>query len=129
MEKEKDLHITLKFIKQEFIKYNKMYFENKLPMPQFWKMKPEQPFFAGCAELPNKKYAIGFNYNKRIKWTEDLFKNVLLHEMIHLYIDVNYKIGKWLPFHHCWPFWFVMKRLNKKYGLNIKCNDGKIPVK
>lgn len=56
---------------------------------------------------------------KRIIWTEDFFKEVLIHEMIHQYV---YEVLKGGPYHiiqHGIRFHYVRWRLKRKYGLII----------
>ena len=101
-------------IKKDFIKFNKEYFDGKLKIPLF--------------ELRSLKRALGLCYNNLIVISSyyDLpsrvYKDILLHEMIHLYIRQN-KLGDNKV--HGRRFMSIANRINKQGGWNIS-NKGSV---
>ena len=57
-------------------------------------------------------------FNTSFDWNEQNMRQILLHEMIHYYIFV--KFGRRLLFSHGLPFIWIMMKINRKYGENIK---------
>lgn len=109
---------TVEIIKEKFKEYNNLYFDGKLPMPKFdimhtYKMSGYfifDPVKKG--RIRNKKIYITDSFD----FTEEMFRNILVHEMIHYYIAYNnIKDND----DHGIEFLKIAEELNKKYGLSI----------
>lgn len=104
------MEITRNLLKQRFAEYNQAYFEGKLTMPKF--------------SLPQsyhteKVYTVNRTWKYR---TEDFFKDVLVHEMIHQYVYEMLKGGAYHVVQHGLRFHYVRWKLYRKYGLKISPN-------
>lgn len=77
--------ITKELIRQKFVEYNHLYFNNELPRCKFsvYNTKEELGLYTRdsiwIARYPK-------NISKTAVWTEELFKEVLIHEMVHHYV-------------------------------------------
>ena len=98
--------------------YNKLYFEGRLPLPKFEVMHTYR--MSGYFIFdPVKKGRIR---HKKIymtdyfDFTDEMYRNVLVHEMIHYYIAYN-KIED--NEDHGVEFMKLAEFLNRKYGLSI----------
>ena len=108
-------------IAEAFDKYNRAYFEGKLPVPMFDLLHS----FRTCGYF---QYTKGGWFDKTLydptismtdyyDFTEMQFKDIMVHEMIHYYlayfsIDRRCRHGK--------KFMEMAERLNKTYGLHIE---------
>ena len=103
-----------------FRECNRMYFNNTLPTPKY-----------GLMNKLNTLARFEYNKNKKgkhpIKWQEikfsdcydfpeDMFRNLMVHELIHYYIAWN---GIRDNKSHGKEFMKIANELNEKYGLNI----------
>lgn len=83
------MKITKEDIKIRFKEYNKLYFDNILPIPKF-------STFIGrnsvglCRFNKEKRYLNKISIARNVDWCEDIFKNVILHEMIHYFLGLTY---------------------------------------
>lgn len=77
--------ITKELIRQKYVEYNHLYFNNELPRCKFsvYNTKEELGLYTRdsiwIARYPK-------NLSKTAVWTEELFKEVLIHEMVHHYV-------------------------------------------
>lgn len=111
----KKMEVTRNLLRQRFAEYNQAYFDGKLTMPKFYFLCSKRPFGRSICS----KRGLEIWMTKRIIWTEDFFKEVLIHEMIHQYV---YEVLKGGPYHiiqHGIRFHYVCWRLKRKYGLII----------
>lgn len=109
---------TVDNMTENFKIYNKLYFEDRLPLPKFEVMHTYR--MSGYFIFdPVKKGRIR---HKKIymtdyfDFTEEMYRNVLVHEMIHYYIAYN-KIED--NEDHGVKFMKLAESLNRKYGLSI----------
>ena len=110
--------VTKEYIKEVFDECNKLYFDNQLKNCKFTTFRTNR-----CKGFVNTKKINGKIYGRmgiatNVLWTEDSFKEIVIHEMIHLYnVQVEHKdctiIG------HSWRFRRKLKQLNKKYGMKM----------
>ena len=109
---------TTEDLRRLFIEYNERYFGGRLQTPRFRLIREFGGIYAGYRRDNDGCPLITFCYAKKVGWTEDLFKETLLHEMIHQYLD-KYWI---LFFDNCFHllFWQVVRiHLQVRYGLKI----------
>ena len=112
--------LTKKDLKERFDKYNAMYFDGKLGKCQFFWMSPYGGIFGKYALWQNKKGFISkIGVGRNVYWTEDTLRELLVHEMIHMYtrtiegVRFDGVLGHGRRFRsHC-------KRLKRDYGLII----------
>lgn len=134
MEKKKYVRLTKQVIEQMFEKCNKNYFHNKVEKPQkFETWTPAKQILGLSRPMLNKRTGIitsALHISRRYGWAEDNLRQVVVHEMIHLYIE-DYKrpltflqrlplIGRFFLTQHDSEFISVMNELNATYGLDIK---------
>lgn len=110
--------LTKGMLKERFKEYNKLYFGNKLKMPKFYFLSSKLPY--GMCIRDKKQCDIWIS--KRIDWTDEFLKNILIHEMIHQYAYEVLHGWKYSPIQHGPLFHFVRWRLIKRYGLEIRPN-------
>ena len=123
------MEITKKLLKEKYDEYNKLYFDDKLGKCEFGVLPAAYGYLGSYREKTDRK---GHKYGriclgKCILWNEEIFKNTLIHEMIHMF---NHLVEGGLA--HTWPFnglfWhgFFFKRqcwrIKRKYGLKINAN-------
>ncbi len=112
------MKITKELIKNKFIEYNALYFNNELPVCKFsaYDTIDELGLYTHNKIWIAKKPK---NISSTAKWTEELFKNTLIHEMIHHYVST---IGNKKTFlsPHGLKFRLKCWELKRKYGINIE---------
>ena len=105
---------------ESFDKYNKAYFEGKLPTPMFDLLHS----YRTCGYF---QYTKGGWFDKTLydptismtdyyDFTEKQFKDILVHEMIHYYLAY---CGEDRGCHHGKKFKRMARRLNQTYSLHI----------
>lgn len=113
--------ITTDILAERFAKYNKLYLEDELPTPDFFLLKSYSKLgmfrFIEIRSRRTIKYVkilISCYYD----WTEKQLRSVLVHEMIHYYVEYKH-FHNGQP-HHGELFTNKMNELNEKYHLNIE---------
>lgn len=101
-----------------FHAYNKEYFDGWLPLPIVDTMNSYRTLgefsctFSEDGFMENETIKISANYD----FTEEQLRNVLVHEMIHMYLVF---IGEDMHCKHGKAFKRMAKRFNSEYGMNI----------
>lgn len=114
------MELTTELIAKRFDKYNKLYFNNSLPKPEFKIINS----YNNCGSfrfLENRQKTkihhelieISGNYD----WTDKQLRDILVHEMIHFYLIRNKRENKRRP--HSGEFLKMATEFNEKYGMNI----------
>lgn len=112
------MKITKEDIKTRFDEYNKKYFNGVLPSCKYHIFKSSS-FFGRYTYSVNRKINVGhiwIAYNA--DWHEEDLREVIIHEMIHHYVQMieGHKGGL---FGHNWRFQRQSKRLKEEYGIII----------
>ena len=117
---------TTKMMQEKFVTFNKMFFNNELEMPEF-KIARTKTAVGQCVTYI-KTDAFGRRYNhhykislsKMFKFTEQDICEVMIHEMIHLYISQNHIKD---TSSHGFKFLSIAQRImqecNNKYNITI----------
>ncbi len=112
------MKLNLQFIRYNFDRFNRDYFDEKLPVPKFAIGKAKMVL--GSLNYKHKVSIFGtkrYDYTIRLssyyEQDERMYLNVLLHEMIHYYIDYNNIRDTSM---HGKVFRKIMNDLNKTYG-------------
>ena len=114
--------VTKEYIKEVFDECNRLYFDNQLKNCKFSVLRnsPNTRSLGRCNTIKKNGKILGRIWiAKNVFWTEETFKETVIHEMIHLYneqIEDSSPAFLW----HTWHFRRKLKELNKKYGLNIR---------
>lgn len=126
---------TIDYLKEKFKKYNHLYFNDILKLPVFsFECKDHIAGEFRCRfvrkdgqwKLTHKRIHI----NGNILWNEQTLRSVLIHEMIHYYVQLHKKVpSRDGDFQHWGLFWLMKVKLNWKYGLNIKNNYFELKLK
>ena len=97
--------------------YNFDYFGNMLPAPNF-KVRHSINTLGYFSCLIDDPYGMSatIEISDFYDYTENEFRNILVHEMIHYYL---YYTGEDTRCHHGKAFKSMAKRFNKDYGMNI----------
>ena len=110
--------ITKELIRQKYVEYNHLYFNNELPRCKFsvYNTKEELGLYTRdsiwIARYPK-------NISKTAVWTEELFKEVLIHEMVHHYVvAVKNKRSFLCP--HGWRFRWKCRELKRLHNIDIE---------
>ena len=114
------MKLTKEKIRNLYKKYNHLYFDDLLPNTLSVVLNNEHAIASVvCAkERKTKKIKVALWLSDKYEWSSLTLRDVILHEMIHVYVYV--KIGH-LPYfrQHGINFKRKMKSLNKQYGFNI----------
>ena len=110
--------ITKELIRQKYVEYNHLYFNNELPRCKFsvYNTKEELGLYTRdsiwIARYPK-------NISKTAVWTEELFKEVLIHEMVHHYV-VTVKNKRSFLCPHGWRFRQKCRELKRVHNIDIE---------
>ena len=106
MKKEEPIiEISKEFVKEKFKEYNDLYFNGELKMPKITLIdgtKYAGQFVykkGGLYAKPQDKDKLRYTeiqIAENIIWTEKSFRSVLVHEMIHYYIQAKNLYQHWL---------------------------------
>ena len=125
--------ITKEYVKEVFDDCNRLYFDNQLKNCKFSLFITERRKGYCYFKKVNGKIHGRIGIAKNVNWNEDTFKEMVIHEMIHLYNKQIENISPSCFCHNC-HFRRKLKELNKKYGLhmtichpNIYCIKEKVP--
>ena len=114
------MRITKEDIKVRFDEYNKLYFGGCLSPCKYHIIREKRcPLGLYNPSFKNGKIIGHIWIAYQVDWEEDGLKEVIIHEMIHHYVQTieGHKGGL---FGHNWRFKRQCKRLKKEYGLNIR---------
>ena len=118
-QQEPAIEITKEELRKRFAEYNRMYFKDKLQMPTFRLNKWFCGIYGSFSYDKKGNPVITISNAKKANWTGDRLKNVLIHEMIHYWME---RLG-WLFFIdnslHLLCYQAIRIYLNRKYGLHI----------
>ena len=116
-------NVTSSYLQKKFGDFNEKYFNRVLPPCD---MRAVNDCFRLGLYLGGKKIKHPIIYivkrpvlAKKTFWTEEDLDNIIIHEMIHLYVDkiMHRQTGL---FQHGYFYRKVCKRLKKEYGLKVK---------
>lgn len=116
------MEITTLYIREKFIKYNELYFNNILPIPSFKIIRSKRTL--GRYEYRRIKSSLQHTIciTNHYKFDEKKYDTIIIHEMIHLYLKVTNAIDS-SP--HGYLFKKECNRINKD-GWNIVSHDSVI---
>ena len=102
-----------------FWECNRLYFDHQLPTPRYgilhsFSILGRFEWLRGWQGKPPTRMTILMS--DYFDFPEDIFKNIMAHEMIHFYLLLNGKDNK---ASHGSDFKAMAQALNQKYGLNI----------
>jgi len=104
-----------------FDRYNKMYFNGELGKCKFyWLIAGDTYGKYDFEEKKNGKSESRIGISRNVRWTDETLRDVMVHEMIHMYVTTVEGIHFDGFLGHGRHFRKHMKRLNKTYGMNIK---------
>lgn len=113
------LDITMDLLKEKYAEYNRMYFNGILPKCKFCFILPDSLGGYSYDKTSNGyQHRIGI-CKSVIYWDETILKEILIHEMIHLYVQHVHHVGWDGVLGHGWRFRKQVRRLRKEYGLRI----------
>ena len=118
------IELTKADIKKRFNEYNIMYFDGKLGDCKFYWLSPNQNNYGKYVAQPSPKGIISkIGIARNTVWNEDGLRELMVHEMIHMYIRTIE--GKKLDgiFGHGCRFRAHCKRLKNEYGLIIRTHS------
>ena len=107
-----------------FDRYNKMYFNGELGKCRFYWLIAGSTYGKYNFETKkNGKIESRIGMSRNVRWTDETLRDVLVHEMIHMYVTTVE--GKHFDglLGHGRHFRKHMKHMNKTYGLNIRICD------
>lgn len=111
--------ITKEYIKEVFDECNRQYFDNQLKNCKFSVFKSTRGNGFCYYKKVNGKIHGRIGIAKNVLWTEESFKEIVIHEMIHLYNTQiereTFKTGLF----HTFKFRGKLKQLNRKYGMKM----------
>lgn len=120
------MEITRELLKEKYAEYNKLYFDGKLGKCVFGFI---QSYNDGAGGFTVKKDRNGRKYgcirlSKCVLWNENLFREVLVHEMIHMYNHlVEMGLAATWPFNGLFYHGFFFKRqcrrIKRKHNLKV----------
>ena len=114
------MEITKELLKQKFEEYNKLYFNNELPMCTFSYNFMKDAFGRYTIQTRYKEGKVGhIRISKSIDLDEDMLRELLVHEMIHHYVHFIDGVSFDGFFSHGRHFVRQVNRLKKQFGLEI----------
>lgn len=116
----RDMRYTLEFARERFAHFNKTIFNDRLPRPAFWLVNVNSYMGQMHRTLKRDKqgYVAMYKMKLNVKYDIDERKaeDIMLHEMIHLYIwHEQLKDAS----SHGPVFKSVMEKINKEFGRHI----------
>ena len=122
------MKITKELIKERFDEYNQIYFSGVLGKCRFYLLPKSQSILGkyNGQEDKNGKPIDRIGIGTAVIWNEDLFKLVLIHEMVHMY---NTRIDKCRldgVLGHGRRFRREARRLKKEFGIDINTRNMKV---
>ena len=119
------MKVTKELIKELYKKYNKMYFNGELSMCDCHYIKLDKCTYG---RYTNKQDDDGTVHGKiwitnDVDWTEEILREVIVHEMIHHYVKSIKKKNEYLFFKHGFQFRKKMRQLNTEFNLGITINS------
>lgn len=113
------MKVTGKILEEKFDEYNMLYFNNNLIKPKFSTYISEHSMGRFNVSEKKNKFKKTISIIRNVNFMEKDFRDILVHEMIHLYVYDTYGKGH----SHDEFFNRKMKELNKSYGLDIRKNS------
>lgn len=117
------MKLTKRHIKEDFIKYNNLYFKGKLSMPKFLFFNAKDVYGRCVYGSRNGNYPTKIWISTTSIKNEDMLKETLIHEMIHQYIYEYMYAWKYPFITHGLRFRYIVYRLRKKYRIKIKVHS------
>ena len=115
------MEITKELLKQKFEEYNKLYFNNELPMCTFSYNYMKDAFGRYTTHTKSNGRKIGHIWiSKSIDLDEEMLRELLVHEMIHHYVRIIEGVFFDGFFCHGRHFVRQIKRIKKEHGLEIQ---------
>ena len=114
------MEITKGLLKQKFEEYNKLYFNNELPMCTFSYNYMKYAFGTYTTQIKSNGQKMGhIRISKSIDLDEEMLRELLVHEMIHHYVRTI--DGVFFDGFFCHGRHFVrqIKSIKKEHGLEI----------
>ena len=110
------MELTKELMKERYKEYNATYFNNELKMCKFslYNTSDELGMYtAGRIWLAKRPKNVD-----RLEWYEQLFKETLVHEMVHHYV-CTVKKKKTILFPHGLKFRLKCHEIRRKHGLQV----------
>lgn len=110
------MELTKELIKEKYKEYNATYFNNELKMCKFslYSTSTEMGRYTqGRIWIAKRPKNVG-----RLEWDEQLFKETLVHEMVHHYV-CTVKCKKTFLFPHGLKFRLKCHKIRRKHGLQV----------
>lgn len=110
------MQITLLKVIYDFSRYNTLYFDDELPIPDFGMIHGFHNLGYFTATPSPKGCHVKIEISDFYDYTEEQYRDVLVHEMLHLYLfatGLDTKVNHGIEFQHMADY------LNLRYGLNI----------
>ena len=116
------MKITKDLLKEKFKEYNKLYFDDKLPRCDIRTSSAYRYYGLFSCKYHEKYKKATFKtitISDLFDYTDDNLKDVLIHEMIHLFLVEKKKLFN-DSMKHGPEFQKMAKEFNEKYNLNIR---------
>ena len=110
-------------ISKLFFQYNRQFFENQLLIPAFGILHSKIVYGQFRTKYDKRKkmgYSPQLLISKEIEWTEDGLRDVVVHEMVHLYVWQKTNINR---NRHRGLFKKKCDELKKEYGIDVRRPD------
>ncbi|MBR4722853.1 MAG: SprT-like domain-containing protein [Muribaculaceae bacterium] len=118
--------VTKDGLKERFDRYNKLYFWGKLGKCDFFWLATGPGFCGKYAEkkAKNGKISSRIGITRSVRWTDETLKELMVHEMIHMYVSTVEGKAHDGVLGHGRRFRAHCKRLKNDFGLSIRKNGG-----
>ena len=116
------MKVTKWLLRKKFIEYNKLYFDDKLDCCQFSFLNKSNSAYG---KYVRKKTACHkeeslISIGQCTIWNEESIREVLVHEMIHMYVETVEKKHFDGLVGHGWRFRRQCRRIRRNYGLRVR---------
>ena len=125
------MRATVPFVMKVYEEYNQKFFGGILPEPTYYRISNTKRIWGNVRWWHKHDdkgniidQVIGLSITKRYDTSEERLIDIILHEMIHIYI-IAAKIP--ITAMHGPEFYKVVNEINKKYGRNVEAHKGILP--
>lgn len=116
------MNVTKELIKDRYDKYNRAYFGGVLGKCRFFFLNKNCPCFGRYTCHRNSKGELISDIwvGRNTVWNEENLREILIHEMIHMYVRTidNRRVDGILG--HGWRFMRQCHRIKREYGIGIR---------
>lgn len=116
------MKLTKGMLLDRFIEYNNQYFDGKLGRCEFSFLRKKDSAYGTYRrwKASDGKEKNRISIGRCIIWNEERLREILVHEMIHMYVETVEKKHFDGLFGHGWRFRRQCRRIRRNHGLRVR---------